>query len=285
MRTFGTRPDRVLGVVFAAWTVAAPTGDAGEAELRPETLAAWNAYVQATERRVEQELSASEGFLVLDFLPPDRRARDRREIMRGDLVVESMETRDATGNEIDIPSGTVQHWRGAVLLRGVSLDALMGALESGATLRGQQDVLDWRILERGPGRMRVFLRLQRESIVTVTYATEHAVTYERRPGGRAVSRSLSTRIAEIDNAGKPDEREKPPGQDRGFMWRLNAYWRYEETSDGVIAEVESLTLSRSIPLLARPIVGIFVGRIARESLERTLAGLRANLTAGRPPRL
>jgi len=284
MRTLATRPDRLLSVVFAVWAVAAPTGGAGEAELRPETLAAWNTYVQTTERRVEQELAAPEGFLVLDFQPPDRRAGDRRAVMRGDVVVESMETRDASGGQIDIPSGTVQHWRGAVLLGGVSLDALMAALESGDTLRGQQDVLDWRILERGPGRMRVFLRLQRESIVTVTYATEHAVTYARRPG-HAVSRSLSTRIAEIENAGKADEREKPPGQDRGFMWRLNAYWRYEETPDGVIAEVESLTLSRNIPLLARPFIGIFVGRIARESLERTLTGLRANLTTRRPPRL
>jgi hypothetical protein len=44
----------------------------------------------------------------------------------------------------------------------------------------------------------------------------------------------------------------------------------------VIAEVESLTLSRSIPVLVRPFVGVFVNRIARESVRSTLGALRAN---------
>jgi len=38
-----------------------------------------------------------------------------------------------------------------------------------------------------------------------------------------------------------------------------------------------LTLSRSIPLLVRPFVGVFVNRIARDSVRSTLDGLRANL--------
>ena len=28
------------------------------------------------------------------------------------------------------------------------------------------------------------------------------------------------------------------------MWRLNSYWRYKQIDDGVLVEIESLTLSR-----------------------------------------
>ncbi len=40
------------------------------------------------------------------------------------------------------------------------------------------------------------------------------------------------------------KREKPEGKDRGFLWRLNSYWRYQQVDGGVLVECESLTLSR-----------------------------------------
>ena len=50
--------------------------------------------------------------------------------------------------------------------------------------------------------------------------------------------------------------------------------------DGVLIECESVSLSRGIPVLLRPFVTGTVERIARESLERTLASLRRVLTEG-----
>jgi hypothetical protein len=38
-----------------------------------------------------------------------------------------------------------------------------------------------------------------------------------------------------------------------------------------------VSLSRSVPLLVRPLVGPIANRIARESLERTMRSLRAYL--------
>ena len=257
---------------FSAWLLLSPGGPA-PAELQPQTIAAWDRYVSATVQRIDRELASPAGFLVLDF----------QALARGETLIEEMKTRDADGDEIDVPAGSIQHWRGAVLIRGVSLDRMMAALESGDTLRGQQDVVDWRVLERAAGRMRTFVRLRRESVVTVTYDTEHEIAVARMATNRAASRSVATRIAEIEDAGTPNERARPPGDDRGFLWRLNGYWRYEETPEGVIAEVESLTLSRSIPLVVRPFIGVFVNRIARGSVETTLAGLRTNLSQDRAP--
>jgi len=246
-------------------------------DLEPRTVEAWNRYVAATERRIDGELRSRTGFLVLDFAPGDRKAAARLALARGETIVEEMETRDDDGREIDVPDGSIQHWRGAVLIPGLSLDRLMAALMSGDSMRGQRDVVDGRVLERGPGRLRTFLRLRRESVVTVTYDTEHEVSVVRVSDDRATSRSVATRIVEIEDPGAPNERARPPGDDRGFFWRLNAYWRYEATPEGVIAEVESLTLSRSIPIVVRPFVGVFVNRIARASVRSTLEDLRANL--------
>jgi hypothetical protein len=140
------------------------------------------------------------------------------------------------------------------------------------------DVLESRLLDHDPDRFRIFMRIRRESVLTLTYDTEHEVRY-RRFGDRATGTSVATRIAEVADAGTPRERVLAPGQDRGFLWRLNAYWRYEQVKDGVVIECESVSLSRSVPLLLRPFVTGTVERIARESLEKTLVSLRAELVS------
>ena len=85
------------------------------------------------------------------------------------------------------------------------------------------------------------------------------------------------------------EREKPAGSDLGLLWRLNAYWWYEEVPGGVLVECESLSLSRGIPLLLKPFASGTVDRIARESMARTLTTFsvqtreHARAQTGQPP--
>ena len=55
-----------------------------------------------------------------------------------------------------------------------------------------------------------------------------------------------------------------------------------KSNGGVIIECESASLSRSVPMLLRPFVTGTVERIARESLQKTLASLRAELVRSRP---
>jgi hypothetical protein len=116
--------------------------------------------------------------------------------------------------------------------------------------------------------------LQRNEIVTAVYNTEHILVFSHASDLRATSTSTATKIAEIDAINTPQERELPPGDDRGFLWRLNTYWRYEQVANGVIAECESITLSRDIPAVVRFAVRPLVERTARESMTRTLVLLR-----------
>jgi hypothetical protein len=122
---------------------------------------------------------------------------------------------------------------------------------------------------------KVYLRLRRTKFVTVVYDTENDVDYRRLGADRALSNSISTRIVEIENAGTPDERALPEGNDHGYMWRLNSYWRYQQRPDGVLVEIESLTLSRDLPPIIGALIRPIVTSTARESMTRTLASVRA----------
>ena len=61
--------------------------------------------------------------------------------------------------------------------------------------------------------------------------------------------SRSTRIVEVANPGKASQHELPAGNDHGYVWRLNTYWRVEEKDGGVYVQNESVALTRSVPLL------------------------------------
>jgi hypothetical protein len=255
------------GLIPCVFLLCAPCG-ASAAELTAEALAAWNDRVRSVEARRARELARGGGFLALDFQPQSDRVREA--LLRGIVLAHEGRTDDEGSR---VPGGTIQHWRGAVFVRGVTLDRLLDALRDPRQHGYRpQDVLEWRLLERSGDRERVFLKIRRQEIVEAVFATEHDVTFTRHGPDRASSRSTATRIAELE-----DGREQPPGRDRGFLWRLNSYWRYEAVPGGVLVELESLTLSRDVPALLAPVATPIVRRIARESIERTLKGIRDQL--------
>jgi len=252
------------------------------AQLKSETLKSWATYVRSTESRIEQERKSGTKFLVLDFQPPQVAAADRKAILEGDVPVAKMESLRQDGTSIPVPDGMIHHWRGSVFIPGVDLDFVLTRVENPVTQEiKQEDVLRSEVLERGEGYLKLFLKLQRSKIVTVVYNTEHDIRYQRQQGGRAWSSSKAIKIAEVENPMSPAEREKPIGQDHGFLWRLNSYWRYEQVSGGVIVECESISLSRSIPALLEFIARPIINSVAKESMQRTLTSLRDRIVSSR----
>ncbi len=207
----------------------------------------------------------------MDFLPGAE--ENRRKALAGELIVRSMDAHDSHGKAIAIPSAKIHHWFGAVFLPGVSLDRLIATLESEAPPTGP-DVIRAAVLDRAPGSIRVFLRLRRTRLVTAVYDTEHDVRFARDGQGRASSVSIATKIAEIADPGTPRERELAPDDDRGFLWRLNAYWRYQAIAGGILAECESISLSRDVPFGLQTIASPLINGAARESMERALSELQ-----------
>jgi hypothetical protein len=262
----------VVTVALAVW-VSGPSAEASAGGPRPKTIEAWNAYVAATEARIESELAATGPFLVSDHT--DDRNANRDSITKGAIPIGPLSTVDRFGRMLEVPGGTIAHWRGAVLLPGVSLDSVLRLLQHPDERGPYPDgVLSLRVLDRGPDRLTLAMRMTRTKIVTATYDTEHTAAYRRLGPTRASSRSVSTKIVEVAEAGTSAERVLAEGEDRGFLWRMCSYWRYEEVPDGVIVELESLTLSRGIPMGMGMILEPMINRIARESVTRTLASVR-----------
>lgn len=273
-----TRSTTLSAIATLLLACAAP-GTAAQAHaqaLKPDTDRAWRTYVAATEARIAKELATppAAGFLVQDFARDGRGERART--LAGEVPLAEMATRDVAGRAIDTPDALISHWRGSILLPGVTLARLWPRLRQ-PNERGpfQPDVLALRVLARQPDSLTLFIKMTRQKVVTVTYNTEHQVTFRRDSAHptRASSRSVSTRIAEVEQTAS-GERELAADEEHGFLWKLNAYWRYEQVESGVIVELESLTLSRDIPLGLGMLVRPMVDRVARESMTRTLVALR-----------
>jgi putative flippase GtrA len=267
------------GVVLAALTVASSAYAGDEALLQAKTVRDFAKYVAAVEARRMTDISNNEPFLDIDRQPPQELARTMAALRRGDVIVTRAAARDASSNEIAIDGGLINHWRGTVFVPKVKLDHVLRVLQEPQTdQHKQEDVLSSRVLARDGDTQKVYLRLRRTKFVTVVYDTEYDVEYKKLATDRAYSNSISTKVVEIENAGTKSERALPEGNDHGYMWRLNSYWRYKQLDDGVLVEVESLTLSRDLPAIIGPLIRPIVNSTAKESMSRTLASVRARFT-------
>jgi hypothetical protein len=245
------------------------------AKLQEKTLTAWDVYVRLTEERITKELNSSTGFLAQDFQSVPKAQMERDAVLSGKILVEKMKTLNPRGRKIKVPAGTLHHWRGSVFIPDVDLETVLTQVRNPARQKDlQEDVLESRILEENDDSLRLYLKLVRSKIVTVTYNTEHLIEYQRHGEGLASSRSIATKIAELEDAGTTSEREKPEGKDHGFLWRMNSYWRYQQVDGGVLVECESLTLSRGVPVILAPFVKPIITNVARESMQRTLSSMR-----------
>jgi hypothetical protein len=245
---------------------------AGLSAAGPEagTVAGWTRYVAVVESRLARDIQHGP-FLAIDA--PER-ADERRRMMSGELVTAAVDTADADGGARDVPNGLVHDWRGDVLIPGATVEQILDRLERAAPPAPPDEVLSSKIVAAGPGWNRIALTLRRQKVISVVYATEHLVTFRRMPPGRAISISIATSITELAEYDTARQRPVAPGDDRGFLWRWNAYWRFQQTPAGVIAECESITLSRDIPALVRFVAGPVIRSTARESMTSALAAMR-----------
>jgi hypothetical protein len=254
----------LLGVVAGASLTAA--------ELQPRTVAAFDRYVRAT----ESSLKAGP-FLYVDRLPPSRRAEALAMMKRGLLSIEAPRTLEG-GREIDVPGGIVHHWVGTAFVPGATLDQALRILQD----YDRHDriyaptVARSKLLSHEGDRYRFFLRFRMKKVITVVVNSEHDARFTREPD-RVEGWIHSTRIAEVENPDEPGEREKPVGQDGGYLWRLNTYWRLLLRDGGLYIQCESVSLTRGIPLGFGWLVGPFVTSIPKESLTFTLETTRKQL--------
>ncbi|PYU03932.1 MAG: hypothetical protein DMG34_11785, partial [Acidobacteria bacterium] len=216
-------------------------------------------YVRATEARNNSELQRGTDLLWIDRLPEAARKRSYTDLAQG--AVELQQRRKlASGSEFHCPDCMIHHWEGVVFIPGARLDDVLRVLEDYDRHAEYYapDVARSKIESRDGDHFRIFLRFRRQKVITVVLNTEHDVVYTRDSASRAHSRSSATHIAEVENPGKPDEREKPRESDNGFLWGMETWWRMEEKDHGVYVQSEVVSLTRNIPVGLGWMIGPFV---------------------------
>ena len=275
-------------VMLAMHQVSARPAQAGEPplpKLKTETQEAFERYVKLTGARNETELKRGTGLLWIDGLPEQQRADAYAALKRGEIKMQKLEMRD-NGKPIRCPSGMIHHWTGVIFIPDAKLGDVLGVLQDydRHSVYYAPDVERSKLESRDGDHFRVFLRFRRHKVITVVLDTEHEVQYFQDAPGRAHSRSSAVRIAEVENAGKSDEREKTPGEDSGFMWRMETWWRMEERDGGVYVQSEAVSLTRDIPAVIGWMIEPFVNGIPKESLTFTLEATRKAAEAHRAAR-
>jgi hypothetical protein len=203
------------------------------------------------------------------------RAKAYAELKQGAVKMSKLETRDG-GAEIPVPGGMIHHWVGLAFIPGARVDDVLGILEDYDHHWNYYapDVERSKIESRDGDHFRVLLRFRRKKVVTVVLDTEHDVRYFRDSATMGHSRSSTVRISQVDNPGGKDERLKPAGNDDGYLWRMDTWWRIVERDGGVYVQSEVVSLTRDIPTGVGWLVKPFVTSIPQESLEFTMEATR-----------
>jgi hypothetical protein len=233
-----------------------------------EAVTAFNTYVAALESRLARQHSEQQGFLV----PADTQGEAK--LRRGELVIENL-----TPAGTELPGAMLHHWRGTAFVPGATaadFERLMKDFNAYPQHYAPQ-VLTAKILARQGDHFQAAMRVRQQHILTVVMDTSYDVNFARLDARHGSSTSRSTRIAEIGSPGTRKERALSASEEHGFLWRLNTYWSYEERDGGVYMQIESVTLTRSIPRGLGWAVAPFVESVPRESLEFTLRSTCAAL--------
>ena len=204
---------RRVAAVAVIWLLAVTIVAA--AELKPETVAAFDRYVAVTEARIRSEVDGERPFLWVDRLAPEERAEVYARLAEGEVQVERLETRDGN-DKISIPSGLVHHWLGTVLIPGVSLEstiALVRDYDRYPEFYGP-NVRKAAILEQDGDRFKVYAQLYMKKILTAVLDTEYDAQFIAVDDRRIYVPSRTTRILEVEHHDTPEERLKPEGRDR-----------------------------------------------------------------------
>jgi hypothetical protein len=249
------------------------------AELKPETMQAWNQYVLSADSRMRERLGPGHQFLWSDE-SPDRSARLRR----GEILIAPM-TGSGTRR---VPDGLIHHWVGALFIPDATLESVLSVAHDYDHYKEmfRPKVVESKLLACGDGQQEYSV-LWLNNILFVNAALRSQ--YEARDfpvdQGRWYTIAHVTSAQEIESYGEKSEHALPPGQGNGFIWRLQSIARYQERDGGVYVELEAIGLTRDIPASLRWVTSPLVARLSRSALAASLRQTREGVVASaREPR-
>lgn len=268
-RTFAlpvlSKPERgrfVGAFLAAALLILAASLTSRGADLSPETLKAWDAYVQSQNAQVAEYSKAT------TFLWSDRSSDRLRRLHRGETVVASF-----GDNPHKVARGLIHHWLGAVFLPGARLEEVLSVVRDYGKYKDfyASNVTESRVLSHTDTDDAFSLRMLSKAVVAkFALDADFQGRYKRLDEKKWYSVSYTTRVREVENYGLADEHEAPANTGRGLIWRLYSISRLEQRDGGVYLELEAIVLSRDVPGALRWLVDPIVRRTSRSSISVSL---------------
>jgi hypothetical protein len=182
---------------------------------------------------------------------------------------------------ISVPGGLVHHWTGAAFIPGVSVQQVLNVSYAYADYPTiYKPVLASKLVSREGDAFHVWLRIK-EGVAGVSAVLDiwSKVQYLHPDARRAISLSEAESIREVRNAGRPDERHLPAGEDSGYLWRAHTFTEVTADDDGVYLNMQTLGLSRRFPRLLAWMIEPIARRLGRKSVEASLEEFRRAVLA------
>jgi hypothetical protein len=244
-------------------TIAFPA-DLHAATLKPETVAAWDNYLQTANANLQERVRPGGSFLWT-FEDAERAAQVRA----GEIVIAP-----APGqNPKKIPGGLIHHWMGAVFLPNLKLDDILQVTRDYDHYQDfyRPAVVESKTLARNGSDDRFsMLLMNRAFFLKTALDADYQATNVRLDDRRFYSISRTTRLQEVEDYGQPGECRKPEGEGSGYVWELYSIARLQQRDDGVYVELEAIALSRDIPAALHLVVDPIVRRVSRNSILTSL---------------
>ena len=247
------------------------------AELQPETLAAWNYYIEQAMARMNSRLEAGSHFLWVDEQP------ERARPVRGGKIVVAPVNRSG---RTEVPNGLIHDWIGAAFFPDTTIEKVFATMDEYDCYKEfyKPTVIGSKLLLRDGTESSFSMRWLRKSLfVTAVIDADFKGYYVRRNEKSRYSFVWSTRIQDVVNHGQPSEFKLPPGAGCGFIWRLFSISRFEERDGGVHVELEAMALSRCVPAGLGWLVNPVVSRLSQSSLVTSLSQTRQAVRSGPRP--
>lgn len=232
------------------------------AELRRDTLAAWERYIEALHPTAESS-----------FLTPEVRERVRA----GEIVVAP-----AGHNPRRPPNGLIHDWMGAAFLPNSTIDDVLTVVRDYGRYKDFYGplVIDSKPLSHAGDEYRFRMLMMNQALFSKSALDgEYTESFHRASDTRWYSIAYSTRVQQIDDFGKAGQHALPEDEGSGYLWRIYSISSFEQRDGGVYVDLEVVALSRDIPFSLSWVVEPIVRRISRGSLLTSLEKTRAAVTS------
>ncbi len=263
---------RLFGFIAA---LVAGTAATFAADLKPETVQQWEAYVKSVDARQLERLAGRQSLLCGE-------SADREAKLRSGAVVV---TPGAPHVPIKAPSGLIHDWLGAAFIPNASVEDVVPVVRDYDHYKEfyRPNVLDSRRVQSSESVDRFSMVIMNKSVVAKTALdADYRASYTRVAEHLWYSVADSTRIQEIAEYDTPSQHMLAEDHGTGFIWRVHSITRFEERDGGVYVEFEAMVLSRDVPAALRWMVDPIVRRVSRSSVETSLRQTEAAVRSHSP---